>query len=402
VVGDDFQAIYGWRAASAEHILQFPTHFPDAAVVTLERNYRSTQPILHAANALAAQASRAFPKQLRTEREDGTRPELIFCRDEAAQAAEVCERVLEAREQGMELREQAVLSRTSHDTDLLELELTRRRIPYIKYGGLRYLEAAHVKDLIALLRLADNPGDEISWFRVLQLLEGVGPATARRERLPAHARLPADVVVAALRETSEETSAGVRAERLRDALAPLVETRYPDGALRMQDLEQLVAAARESSTELRHFVGELVLDPPQSSADLAGPPHLDEDYLVLSTIHSAKGLEWGAVHVLALYDGNFPADMSAGSKESVDEERRLLYVAMTRARRQLHLYFPVRYYHRPRGTDDAHGYGKPSRFLTHEVQRLCEVVRPDEQPAQLGAPGDKPRRITVSVDSLFE
>jgi DNA helicase-2/ATP-dependent DNA helicase PcrA len=422
-VGDDFQAIYGWRAASAEHILRFPTHFPDAAVVTLERNYRSTQPILDVANALAAQASRAFPKQLRTEREDGIRPELIFCRDEAAQATEVCERVLEAREQGMELREQAVLSRTSHDTDLLELELTRRRIPYIKYGGLRYLEAAHVKDLIALLRLADNPSDEISWFRMLQLLEGVGPATARRaldvlmaaperdrlsswpsarERLPAHARLPADLVVAALRETGEETGAGLRAERLRDALAPLIETRYPDGALRLQDLEQLVAAARESSTDLRHFVGELVLDPPQSSADLAGPPHLDEDYLVLSTIHSAKGLEWQAVHALALYDGNFPADMSAGSEESIDEERRLLYVGMTRARRQLHLYVPVRYYHRPKGADDAHGYGRPSRFLTDEVQRLCAVVRPEERPAQLGGPAGKHRRINVSVDSLFE
>jgi DNA helicase II / ATP-dependent DNA helicase PcrA len=423
VVGDDFQAIYGWRAASAEHILQFPTHFPDAAVVTLERNYRSTQPILDAANALAAQASRAYPKQLHTAREGGARPELIFCHDEAAQAAEVCERVLEAREQGAELREQAVLSRTSHDTGLLELELTRRRIPYIKYGGLRYLEAAHVKDLIALLRLADNPGDEISWFRVLQLLEGVGPATARRaldvlmaapqddrlsawssarERLPAHARQRADVVVAALRDTREETGAGLRAERLRDALAPLIETRYPDGALRLQDLEQLVAAAYESSMELRHFVGELVLDPPLSSADLAAPPHLDEDYLVLSTVHSAKGLEWTAVHVLALYDGNFPADMSAGSEESINEERRLLYVAMTRARRQLHLYIPVRYYHRPKGSDDAHGYGKPSRFLTDEVQRLCEVVRPDEQPAQLGSVRGKSRRITVVVDSLFE
>jgi DNA helicase II / ATP-dependent DNA helicase PcrA len=394
-------------------------------VVTLERNYRSTQPILDTANALAAQASRAFPKRLRTEREDGTRPELIFCRDESAQAAEVCERVLAGREHGMELREQAVLSRTSHDTDLLELELTSRRIPYVKYGGLRYLEAAHVKDLIALLRLADNHGDEISWFRVLQLLEGVGPATARRaldvlmaapksdrlsswpdarERLPAPARAPADVVVSALRETGDEPDAraGPHVERLRDSLAPLIEARYPDGPLRLHDLEQLVAAARESTAELRHFVGELVLDPPQSSADLAGPPHLDEDYLVLSTVHSAKGLEWQAVHVLALYDGNFPADMSAGSKESIDEERRLLYVAMTRARRQLHLYVPVRYYHRPKGNDDAHGYGKPSRFLTDEVQLLCEVVRPAEQPAQFGAAGGKQRRITVSVDSLFE
>jgi DNA helicase-2/ATP-dependent DNA helicase PcrA len=422
-VGDDFQAIYGWRAASAEHILQFPEHFPDAAVVTLERNYRSTQPVLDAANALAAQARRAFPKRLNAECEDGMRPELIFCRDESAQAVEVCDRVMEAREHGMELRDQAVLSRTSHDTDLLELELTRRRIPYVKYGGLRYLEAAHVKDFIALLRLADNPGDEISWFRVLQLLEGVGPATARRtldvliaaperdrlsswpsarERLPARARPRANGMVAALRETPRETGAGVRAERLRDALAPLIETRYPDGALRLQDLEQLVAAARESSADLRHFVGELVLDPPQSSADLAVAPHLDEDYLVLSTVHSAKGLEWQAVHVLALYDGNFPADMSAGSEESIDEERRLLYVAMTRARRRLHLYVPVRYYHRPKGVDDAHGYGKPSRFLTDEVQRLCDLVRPAEQQARLGALGGEPRRITVSVDSLFE
>ena len=192
--------------------------------------------------------------------------------------------------------------------------------------------------------------------------------------------------MAALRDTSAEAGAGARAERLRDALAPLIEARYPDGALRLQDLEQLVAAARESSAELRHFVGELVLDPPQSSGDLAGPPHLDEDYLVLSTVHSAKGLEWQAVHVLALYDGNFPADMAAGSEESIDEERRLLYVAMTRARRQLHLYVPVRYYHRPHGRDDAHGYGKPSRFLTDEVQGLCEVVRPAEpQRATAGA-----------------
>ncbi len=420
-VGDDFQAIYGWRGASAEHILQFPSHFPEAKVVMLERNYRSTQPVLDVANALALQASRAFPKRLRSEHPDGRAPELVFCRDESAQAAEVCDRVMEAREQGVDLREQAVLSRTSHDTGLLELELTRRRIPFVKYGGLRYLEAAHVKDLVALMRLADNPADEISWFRVLQLLEGVGPATARRvldqlvaaprsdwidswptarERLPTDAQARADAVVAALYETRDEPRAGVRAERLRDALAPLIETRYPDGALRLADLEQLVAAAREHRGELRHFVGELVLDPPQSSADLAGPPHLDEDYVVLSTIHSAKGLEWHAVHVIALYDGNLPADMAAGSNESIDEERRLLYVAMTRARRALHLYVPVRYYHRPNG--DAHGYGKPSRFLTEEVQRLCHVTRPGEQPGQLDAASGAGRRIAVSIDALFD
>ena len=387
----------------------------------MESNYRSTQPILNIANALSAQAERAFPKQLRTDREGGVAPELVFCRDESAQASEIADRVLEARERGMDLRQQAALMRTSHDSALLELELSRRQIPFVKYGGLRYLEAAHVKDLIALFRLADNPVDEISWFRVLQLLEGVGPATARRvldllvtadgdvlaawpvarEKLPADARPLADGVIQALRAARGEAAAGVRAELLGQSLAPLIKARYPDGALRLQDLDQLVAAAREASA-LGHFISDLVIDPPTSSSDLAGPPHLDEDYLVLSTIHSAKGLEWHAVHVLALYDGNFPACMAAGSTETIDEERRLLYVAMTRARRQLHLYVPVRYYHRPHGLDDAHGYGKPSRFLTAEVQALCEVTRPVEQLVQLDQGAEATRQIRVSVDSLFD
>jgi DNA helicase II / ATP-dependent DNA helicase PcrA len=414
-VGDDLQAIYGWRAASVDHILDFAVHFPDATVVTLERNYRSMQPTLDAANALAVQAARSFPKRLRTEKEGGARPELVFCRDEAVQAVEVCDRVLRRREEGMELREQAVLMRTSHDSALLELELARRQVPFVKYGGLRYLEAAHVKDLIALFRLADNLRDELAWFRTLQLLEGVGPAIARkaldvlmardgevlaawpqaRDRLPALARPHADVVVGALGDTSEvQTSAGARAEQLWHALTPLIAARYPDGPARLSDLEQLVAAARESA-DLRQFVSELVIDPPVSSSDLAGPPLLDEDYLVLSTVHSAKGLEWQDVHVLALYDGNFPACMAAGSSETIDEERRLLYVAMTRPKRRLHLYVPVRYYHRPRGVDDAHGLGQPSRFLTAEVQLLCEVIQPPEARLDFAGLTGQTRRIEV-------
>ncbi|HUO70517.1 MAG TPA: ATP-dependent helicase [Solirubrobacteraceae bacterium] len=426
-VGDDLQAIYGWRSASAEHILGFAEHFPGTTVVTLEHNYRSSQPILDTANAVGEQASRAYRKRLRSDVHTGRRPELLFVRDDGAQAVEVCERVLAAREQGIDLRRQAVLMRTSHDSDLLELELARRQIPFVKYGGLRYLEAAHVKDLIALLRLVGNPGNELAWFRVFQLLEGVGPVTARRvldalvsggvsadtpgavawararEHLPAGAREAADRVIEALREARDGAAGrpGVQAERLRDAIAPLIIARYPDGAIRLQDLDQLVAAAREAN-DLGHFAAELALDPPQSSADLAGPPHLDEDYLVLSTIHSAKGLEWDGVHVLALYDGNFPACMSAGTSESIDEERRLLYVALTRARRQLHLYVPVRYYHRPNGIDDAHGYGKPSRFLSEEVRQTCEVVRAAGDDAGAVRIQASPRRISVSVDSLFD
>jgi len=424
-VGDDFQAIYGFRSASAAHILDFPEHFPGTRVVTLERNYRSTQPVLDAANVLAAQAVRAFPKRLAAQREGGARPRVVFVRDEGAQAEEVCERVLEAREQGMDLRAQAVLMRTSHDSDLLELELTRRRIPFVKYGGLRYLEAAHVKDFIALLRLADNGADEIAWFRILQLVEGVGPVSARRaiaamtgdaeaaapdrlaawpvarESLPPNAREAADALINALIAARAERRPGPRAEGLRDALAPLVKLRYPDGAIRLMDLDQLVAAAHQAR-DARHFVAELVLDPPSSSADLAQPPHLDEDYLTLSTIHSAKGLEWDSVHVLAVYDGNFPACMSAGTSESIEEERRLLYVGMTRARRTLTLYVPVRYFHRPRGNDDAHGYGKPSRFLTGELLATCDVTRlPDDPLSPYGA-AVSGRRIDVSPDSLFD
>jgi DNA helicase-2/ATP-dependent DNA helicase PcrA len=221
-----------------------------------------------------------------------------------------------------------------------------------------------------------------------------------RQHLPSAARDPADAVVDALREARAARNAGIQAEALRDAIAPLIKARYPDGPLRLNDLDQLVAAARESR-DLVQFASELALDPPQSSADLAGPPHLDEDYLVLSTIHSAKGLEWDGVHVLSLYDGNFPACMSAGTSESIDEERRLLYVGLTRARRQLHLYVPMRYYHRPRGIDDAHGYGKASRFLTDEVQATCDVTRKADDFAGLPRGPGELRRISVSVDSLF-
>jgi DNA helicase-2/ATP-dependent DNA helicase PcrA len=426
VVGDDFQAIYGFRAASARHILDFPEQFPDAHTVTLERNYRSTGPILAVANAISAQDRRGFPKRLWSERTGGAPPQLVFPRDESAQAGEVCDRVIAAREEGMELRTQAVLFRTGHDSDLLELELTRRGIPFVKYGGLRYLEAAHVKDLIALLRLADNPSDEVSWFRWLQLLDGVGPIRARRIldalrpaecappelgrwdvaaiHVPESSRDQATAVIAALAAAGAgaEAPAGEQVERLCTAIEPLIRLRYADGGVRVGDLEQLAAAAR-SSEDIRHFVSELVLDPPASSADFAGAPHLDEDYLVLSTAHSAKGLEWDAVHVIAACDGNFPADMSASSEEGIAEERRLFYVALTRARRRLHVYVPARYYHRPHGGDDAHGYGQASRFLTDAVQGLFASEHPSADEPALGArsPRPPPRKIEVSLDALF-
>jgi DNA helicase-2/ATP-dependent DNA helicase PcrA len=420
-VGDDFQAIYAFRSASARHILEFPDRFPPATTVTLERNYRATQPLLDVANAVARQDAAGFPKVLRAARDGGSRPALVFCRDQVHEAADVCDRVLAAREEGMLLREQAVLARTGHDTDALELELSRRRIPFVKYGGLRYLDAAHVKDFLAVLRLADRSADEMAWFRVLQLLDGVGPARARRAvdrlvldgaelvqrwataraELPASALELADPLVAAVAAACESPP-GPAIERLRDVLVPLVRGHYADGAARVPDLDALAGLAGDAR-DLRTFVSELVLDPPASTQDLAGPPSLDEDWLVLSTVHSAKGLEWQSVHLLAAYDGNFPADLAAGTSESIAEERRLMYVALTRARRSLSISVPRRYYRRPQGRDDGHGYGKASRFLTSDVQALCDVAHLSDDPPSspfAAAPGPT-RRIAVSVDNLF-
>jgi ATP-dependent DNA helicase UvrD/PcrA len=418
VVGDDLQAIYGFRAASAEHILGFPALFADAATATLEQNYRSTQPILDVANAVAVQAERRHPKRLQSVRGAGRRPQLVFCRDESEEATAVAERVLSEHERGIALREQAVLMRTAQHSDLLELELGRRSIPYVKYGGIRYLEAAHVKDFLSLLRLVVNPTDQVSWFRILQLLEGVGPRMAQRildaleldlatlteqwvtsPAVPDSARADGAALVEALASAATHTSPGTQAGLLRDALAPFIRRRYPNAEARLHDLAILADSAAKASS-LEQLAAELALDPPQSSADFAGPPKLDEDYLVLSTIHSGKGLEWDAVHLIHASDGNLPSDMALSSREGLDEERRLLYVALTRARRRLNIYVPVRYFHRPRGIDDASGFGKTSRFLTEEVQSLCEVVQPVEStPLLVGAQIHE--KVTVAVDDLW-
>jgi DNA helicase-2/ATP-dependent DNA helicase PcrA len=424
VVGDDFQAIYGFRSASARHILEFPERFPGTHVVKLEQNYRSTGPILAVANAVSEQDRDGYRKTLWTEREGGSAPELVFPRDEAGQAREVSERVLAAREEGIELREQAVLFRTNHDPALLEVELTRRGIPFVKYGGLKYLEAAHVKDFIALLRLADNPADELSWLRIMKLLDGVGPTRARQvldalrgggegfprlerwpdavEHVPRASREQATMVIGALLATGAGSSddTEIQVERLCAAIRPLIRVHYPDGAVRVSDLDQLVLAAR-GARDVRHFVSELVLDPPASSSDFAGAPHLDEDYLVLSTAHSAKGLEWDAVHLIAAYDGNFPADMAIGTEEGIAEERRLFYVALTRARRRLHVYVPARYYHRPHGRDDAHGMAQASRFLTKTVQSLFNITSTAQTHTLPGTSAFLEQQIEVSVDALF-
>jgi DNA helicase-2/ATP-dependent DNA helicase PcrA len=398
VVGDDAQAIYSFRAATVENILQFPASFrPAAEVVSLEENYRSTQPVLDAANALIAEGARQYRKTLRAVRGGGTPPRLVTVLDDQAQCRYVVEHVLENRETGMLLRRQAVLFRSSHHSDALEIELLRRNIPYVKYGGLKFLEAAHVKDLLAVLRWADNPRNTFAAFRVLQLMPGMGPSNAERcvstlagaghevaaladFRPPPGARDAWPVfagLMAALAAPDARWPGQV--EQVRGWYQPLLEVLYDAAGVRAADLDMLEQVSGQFPSRER-FLTELTLDPPQATGDLAGPPLKDEDYLVLSTIHSAKGQEWDAVQVLNVADGNFPSEFAGGREDLIEEERRLLYVAMTRARRQLHLLEPQRYYvtQQPR-RGDAHVYGARSRFLTPAVLATLECVGWGEQ-----------------------
>ncbi len=378
-VGDDAQAIYGFRNATQRNIIEFPERF-GAHVVVLDRNHRSTPSILHATNTVMVEAGAAHKheKTLWSARPDGPRPALVSCADEGAQSAAVCSRIIEQYERGVALHDQAVLFRTAHHSDLLELELTARRLPYVKYGGLRFLEAAHVKDLLCALRLVENPNDELAWFRVLQLVDGIGPATARRLAPRGGATLDEaevpDAVVDLLqalddgRRLRRDVGPGAVVERVRVWVDERVEARYPNAAARNADLDELGKAA-SGSASLEQFLTDLVLDPPSATGELAGPPHLDDDYLTLSTIHSAKGGEWQCVHLLHVTDGNIPSDMATGDHASIEEERRVLYVGMTRARDRLWCYLPVRY-HTGLGRarlSDRHVYGQRSRFLTDAV-----------------------------------
>jgi len=404
VVGDDAQAIYSFRAATVDNILSFASVVPRVNTVTLEQNYRSTSPLLAASNAVIALSPQRHEKTLWSARAGTTQPALITCHDEADQANLLCDSILRSREQGTLLREQAMLFRASHHSDLLEVELSRRNIPFVKYGGLRFLEAAHVKDVLAILRIFENPFDEVCWFRVLQLLEGVGPAAARSlmnqlgvqpkgatSPLGALASLSADLPGPALSELAAfsdlvtdcvspgaQLPPAVEIERVRRFCRPLFERKYRSVDSRLADIEQLEVLAAQSPSRSA-FLSDITLDPPSSTADIAGPPLLDEDYVILSTIHSAKGGEWDVVRIIHAADGMIPSDMATGDAATIEEERRLLYVAMTRARDTLEIYFPLRYYRRPRGRDDAHGYAQLTRFIPEEIRHHFDSTTVDER-----------------------
>lgn len=418
-VGDDAQSIYSFRAATVRNILQFPEHFPGCRIIKLEENYRSIPPILDTSNAVMQSATERFTKELFSQRTGLQKPLLVHCEDETEQCERVCERICEHLEQGIPLMRQAVLFRTGHHSDQLEIVLSRKNIPFHKFGGLKFVEAAHVKDMVALLRILENPEDEVSWFRVLQMLDGIGPRVAakvmatlgvaaeNRDGISPLRRLaesPPDVpppaapafdsLVHTLGTCSgqvPEPELAVQVERVREFYEPLFKKRYDDADIRLRDLEQLahIAAGYRSRGA---FLSDLSLDPPRATSDLAQPPFLEEDYLTLTTIHSAKGCEWEVVHVIHAADGMIPSDMAVGDDAGIEEERRLFYVALTRARDALYIYFPLRYYHRNKGLSDAHGYAQLSRFITPDVRATV-----DEYTSPRPDPGDAPGSSTPPV-----
>jgi DNA helicase-2/ATP-dependent DNA helicase PcrA len=389
VVGDDAQSIYSFRAATVRNILEFPASFsPPARVVTLERNYRSTQPILDACNAVIALSDERYGKNLWSERVSQERPRLVALADEASQARYVADCVLAEREQGSALKEQAVLFRSGSHSAQLELELGRRAIPYVKYGGLKFLESAHIKDVLSVLRWAENPKGRMAGFRATRLVAGIGPATAARlldsiatadDALLALASFQAPATatewgsfVATIRALRQAPQWPSDIDLVRRWYEPQLERLYEDAGARLADVIQLGHIAATYPSRER-FLTEMTLDPPAASSDEAGVPSRDDDYLILSTIHSAKGQEWKAVYVLNVVDGCIPSDMSTGRPEDVEEERRLLYVAMTRAKDRLQLIVPQRFYvHGQNVYGDRHVYATRSRFLPESLLPLFD------------------------------
>ena len=394
VVGDDAQSIYSFRGANFRNILGFPKQFENTTIVTLEQNYRSTEPILDVTNTLISRATARFTKNLWTERKGGEIPWLVAAQDEQAQTRFVVDRILELHEEGTRLREMAVLFRAGYMSADLEIELTNRKIPFEKWGGLKFLEAAHVKDVLAFLRILENPRDEVSWYRILLLLPGIGDTTARsaidamanaawqseafgRYQPPARARSAHASLVALLDDlrsgrTADEAIVSAEIARVRMLYDNILRERYDKAEPRLMDLDQLQHIAA-GYPDRAAFLSALALEPPQATQDLAGASsNEDEDYLILSTAHSAKGKEWDAVFLIWAVDGWFPSARCLGTHEETEEERRLMYVAMTRARNHLSITYPLNAYSTRRGSD--YSLDQLSRFIDPGIRDRMERV----------------------------
>jgi DNA helicase-2/ATP-dependent DNA helicase PcrA len=415
VVGDDSQSIYSWRGANFQNILRFPERYPGVKIYKIETNYRSTPEILRLANAAIAANVHQFAKQLAPARKSGPKPVLVTCNDAAEQAAFVAQRVLELRDEGLNLSEMAVLYRSHFHALEIQLELTRRNIPFSITSGIRFFEQAHIKDMAAYLKLVCNPRDELAFKRLARMLPGIGGKTAEKlwalfsaaaSRLPDASDVPivpenkagevgdgqsaphrglgaqptlatalqgcagsvpkkAAVAwaqfVATMSQLEEETLRNQPGELIQLALEAdyedYLKERYTNYRSRLEDLEQLATFARQFPAT-QDFLAQLALLT-NLEADEDRPAGADDEQLRLSTIHQAKGLEFGVVFVIMLCDGLFPSARSLDTAEGEEEERRLFYVAITRAKNELYLSHPL--------IRATHGGGdvmqQPSRFL---------------------------------------
>ena len=395
VVGDDAQAIYSFRAATVQNILDFPNQCtPKAKVITLEHNYRSTHPILEAANRVIGFAKKRYTKNLFSKRQSKQKPYLTTVTDEKAQARHVAQQVVDAREAGVALKKQAVLFRVASHSAELELELARRHIPFVKYGGLKFLDAAHIKDMLCALRWIENPKDRVAGFRVLQLLPGIGPGTAikildniKGQRHVANVLARQDIPKAA----SEDWLGFVRLIRkmrqrkntwptdlqiLRQWYEPMLQCNYDDDPqIRIPDIVQFEQIAAGYASR-RQFLTDLALDPPDGSRSPASGSIKNDAHLTLSTIHSAKGREWSIVRILNVTDGCIPLNQA----EDIEEERRLLHVAMTRAKNELELIVPERFFRYQQKECDVHyTYGAISRFMPATIHNAFDCRRHRDQ-----------------------
>jgi len=386
VVGDDCQSIYSFRGANFKNIIDFPKDFPDAKIITIEENYRSTQAILNFTNQIIASMIEKYPKRLYTRNEFGDLPSIIAAQNTTLESKFVVDKILELREEGISLLDMAVLFRSGYISYDLEIELNKAGIPYKKFGGIKFIETAHIKDLISFLRILNNPIDKISWFRILQLLSGIGPKKARSI---------ADEIEDAVNKNKFNFNSFIKdksfpesihqlfkilsdasgkslspSERLNIILPfyePILREKYDDFQKRLKDLEIFQSIA-DRYRSLNSFLDDLALEPPTQSVYDIESPGSEDEFLTLSTIHSAKGLEWHSVFVIGVVEGFFPNTRASESFEDLEEERRLLYVACTRAKRNLFISYPLVMFSRIDGVT----YSKKSRFIAPIEQEYYE------------------------------
>ena len=387
VVGDDAQSIYSFRGANFRNIMDFPKQFSGARIIKLEENYRSTQPILNLTNEIIARAAEGYEKRLFTRKSVGSRPKLVQAGSEQMQSQFVCQKILELREEGVPLWDMAVLFRSSFHSFDLEIELARRQIPFVKRGGFQFMETAHVKDLLAHLRIVANPLDTISWNRVLLLLEGIGPGASQKiikwlleggnavERLRSYnakgkAAHGLRTLAQVLEEAAKSESPSEQAQYLMQYYVPILKQNYPDDhPKRLRDMEHFQGMT-ERYRSLERLLSDMALEPPNDS--IAGVLAVDPDEgpLVLSTIHSAKGLEFHSVFIIWALEGRFPSFYNTGSADELEEERRLLYVAATRAKQNLFISYPTRVFDKSLRMV----LSQPSQFIDGMSERMLEPV----------------------------